>query len=225
MSAMRPSERLFLNRDDVYRRRSARQRAKWLYEDVNRQVNCDKEANKRATEPTAWAKPAAPSVTVCEKRSKPTSRLRPSYWWRSYRQWKASRTSPFPPRWLLPGHFRRPAELISDDEWRTVAEVAEYYPRLLAWLSEGQVGLLWNVFGAWVSVLRIIPGVRWVLWHLIFKRVAAVAQWRVALYESILRGKRSDINRALRVRPTDGAPRLLLLSEARPGPRGMLDWR
>jgi hypothetical protein len=74
-----------------------------------------------------------------------------------------------------------------------VAEVGQSYPRLLAWLSEGQVGL-WNVFGTWVSVLRLIPVVRWLLWRLMFRRVAEVAPWRAALYAAILQQKRSEIN-------------------------------
>jgi hypothetical protein len=85
-------------------------------------------------------------------------------------------------------------KLICIEEWDLVAEVAEHYPRLLSWLAEGQVGVLWNVFGVWVGMLRLVPGVRWLLWYLIFARVARVAPWRVALYESILQDKRKQIN-------------------------------
>jgi hypothetical protein len=85
-------------------------------------------------------------------------------------------------------------KLISIEEWDLVAEVAEHYPRLLSWLAEGQVGVLWNVFGVWVGVLRLVPGLRWLLWYLIFAPVAMVAPWRVALYETILQEERKRIN-------------------------------
>lgn len=84
---------------------------------------------------------------------------------------------------------------ISPEEWRTVAEVAEYYPRLFIWLREGQVGGVWNIFGIWCAVLRLIPGPRWILWQLLFRPVADAAPWRVALYASILQRERFAINK------------------------------
>jgi hypothetical protein len=101
---------------------------------------------------------------------------------------------PFPPRRWRRSQWRDTTELVTPREWYLVAKVAQSYPRLLTWLSEGQVGFFWNVFGLWVSVLRVIPGVRWLLWLLIFKRVAVVAPWRVALYSAILQQKRYETN-------------------------------
>ncbi len=80
------------------------------------------------------------------------------------------------------------------ERWGMVAEVAEDYPRLLAWLAEGQVYGFWNVFGAWVGFLRLIPGLRWIVWLTIFKPVARHAPWRLALYETILQKRRYDHN-------------------------------
>jgi hypothetical protein len=80
--------------------------------------------------------------------------------------------------------------------WHTVAEVAEAYPKLLVWLAQGKVSGLRNVFGALVAVARLMPGVRAILWHLMFKKVADRAPWRPALYEAVqqsyLRDKNQD---------------------------------
>jgi hypothetical protein len=77
----------------------------------------------------------------------------------------------------------------SEDEylkqWYTVAEVAEAYPRLLVWLAEGKVRGLHNVFGLLVAVARLVPGLRWVLWRIMFRKVADRAPWRHALYEAV----------------------------------------
>ena len=62
--------------------------------------------------------------------------------------------------------------------WHTVAEVAEAYPKLLVWLAQGRVSGLRNVFGALVAVARLLPGVRAILWHLMFEKVADRAPWR-----------------------------------------------
>jgi len=101
----------------------------------------------------------------------------------------------FPRRRLRPGQWLADDQLISDAAWGLVADVSDYYPRLLVWLSEGQVGGVWNVFGVWLSVLRLIPGVRWLVWYFMFKPVADVAPWRVALYASILQRRRSTLNK------------------------------
>jgi hypothetical protein len=84
---------------------------------------------------------------------------------------------------------------VDDYKWHVVAECAEVYPKLLVWLAEGQVRGLRNVFGSWVALLRVIPGVRWLLWRFMFKPVAARAPWRPALYEAILEKRRLAINR------------------------------
>jgi len=70
--------------------------------------------------------------------------------------------------------------------WGVIAEVAEDYPRLLTWLAEGQVRGFWNVFGAWIGFLRLIPGLRRIVWLKIFKPVAPHAPWRVALSGTLL---------------------------------------
>ncbi len=77
---------------------------------------------------------------------------------------------------------------------RLVTEVADSYPRLLAWLTEGQVSRYWNVFGIWIAVLRLIPGVRWIVWLIVFKPVARHAPWRLALHEAILQDMRAKLN-------------------------------
>ncbi len=88
---------------------------------------------------------------------------------------------------------------IGDNEcrrvWGVVAEVAAAYPRLLAWLAEGRVSGTWNVFGSMVGVARLIPGLRWLLWHFMFEPVARYAPWRTALYEAILQDQRSKQNK------------------------------
>jgi hypothetical protein len=79
-----------------------------------------------------------------------------------------------------------------------VAEVADGYPKLLVWLAEGQVRGLRNVFGVWVAVLRLIPGLRWLLWHYVFRRVACRAPWRLALYDAIIQERRACSNAKFR---------------------------
>src|SRR5438128_2725692 len=82
---------------------------------------------------------------------------------------------PAPPRERpFPRRFRRHRHpVISRAHWHVVAEVAENYPKLLVWLTEGQVHArgLRNVFGFYVAVLRLVPGLRWLLWQFIFKPV------------------------------------------------------
>jgi hypothetical protein len=95
---------------------------------------------------------------------------------------------------------RRRTDREDDQQWqqdgrlRRVAEVADSYPRLLAWLAEGQVSGYWNVFGTWIAVLRYIPGVRWLVWRYFFKPIAEYAPWRLALYEVILQAVRYELN-------------------------------
>ena len=76
-----------------------------------------------------------------------------------------------------------------------MASVAEDHPRLLAWLAEGRISWYWNLFGTWVAFARLIPGVRRIIWHLLFKPVARRAPWRVELHEAILQNKRYAFNR------------------------------
>ena len=79
--------------------------------------------------------------------------------------------------------------------WHTVAEVAEAYPKLLVWLAQGKVSNLRNVFGALVAVARLLPGVRALLWRLMFEKVAERAPWRPALYEAVQQSYLRDKNR------------------------------
>ena len=76
-----------------------------------------------------------------------------------------------------------------------MAEVADSYPRLLAWLTDGQVGTYWNVFGLLIAVLRVIPGVRWITWRILFEPVAHRAPWRLALQEVVLEEERDKHNK------------------------------
>jgi hypothetical protein len=78
--------------------------------------------------------------------------------------------------------------------WHLVAPIAERHPRLLAWLAEGQVTWYWNVFGTLIAILRLIRGLRWVVWHFLFEPVARSAPWRTELLESILQDQRRKIN-------------------------------
>src|SRR5437868_6340766 len=66
--------------------------------------------------------------------------------------------------------------------WHIMAEVAESYPRLLIWLTEGQVGNggLRNVFGLLIAMLRLIPWVRQGLRRVLFQPAAKLAPWRPA---------------------------------------------
>lgn len=84
-----------------------------------------------------------------------------------------------------------------EDVWPLVADVAASHPRLLAWLAEGQVNWYWNVFGIWIGVLRAIPGLREVMWRVLFKPVARHAPWHLELYEALLQKERQKCNHAL----------------------------
>jgi hypothetical protein len=70
-------------------------------------------------------------------------------------------------------------------QWHLVAEVAEAYPKLLVWLAEGKVRGLRNVFGLVIGVACLVPVGQWLLWRLMFRKVAYRAPWRQALYETI----------------------------------------
>jgi hypothetical protein len=156
---MLPSARLFLNRDDIYENRRARQRAMWLYDDVLHDVKQSHELGQPA-------------------------KLEPDLL-----------RTPFPP-YLRKNDQKLDAALTKElaEEWNLIAEVAEVYPRLLTWLSEGRASRYWNVFGAWTAVLRLTPGLRWVLWRVLFLPVARRAAWRPALYEAILQRQRQELN-------------------------------
>jgi hypothetical protein len=109
-----------------------------------------------------------------------------------------SEPPPEPKTPAFPGRRRKDPD--RDDKerqarWGMIAEIAEDYPRLLAWLAEGQVNGFWNVFGAWIGFLRLTPGPRRILWLKIFKPVARHAPWRMALYEAILQGRRNEDNK------------------------------
>jgi hypothetical protein len=160
---MLPSGRLFLNRDSVYGNRRARQRALWLYDDVEREV-LDAPELRHADNPE-------------EKRVRTA----------------ACPPSPFPPG--LWGNEPLETKDLAE-KWGVVAEVAEGYPRLLAWLTEGQASGYWNLFGAWVAVLRLIPGLRWIVWHYMFEPVAKRTGWRPALYEALLQARRLKFNQS-----------------------------
>ena len=140
---MRPSSRLYLDPDVIFRDRRARQRAKWLFDYVSRDVRSSPEL--RGT---------GPGVASVDE------------------------------------------DVGKDEALRLVAEVADGYPRLLAWLTEGQVGRYWNVFGLLIAVVRLIPGVRWVTWRILFEPVAQRAPWRLALYEVILEEERNKHNKS-----------------------------
>lgn len=152
---MLPSGRLFLDRDCVHGNLRARQRARWLYDDVSTDVDSAPELGGSADSP-------------------PRQKARPF------------------PR----GGHNGPGSTEDQRHWGVIAEVAESYPRLLAWLAEGQVSRYWNVFGTWIALLRLIPGARRVVWHFLFKPVAYRAPWRAALYEAILQDRRHAINQA-----------------------------
>jgi hypothetical protein len=97
----------------------------------------------------------------------------------------------------FPGLWRRSRE--TREEWkrdrrlRMIAEVADSYPRLV-WLTEGRVSRYWNVFGIWIAILRSIPGMRRLVWLIVFKPVAGHAPWRLALREVILQKVRYELN-------------------------------
>jgi hypothetical protein len=171
-----PSEWLFLDRDDVFEDKHARQRAKFLYDKIAAEVA------------------AAPEFR------------------------HGTRSS-------VPGHDRATAETgeIDQDSWHIMAEVAEGYPRLLVWLTEGQVGngSLHNVFGLFIAVLRLIPGVREVLRRVLFNPAAQLAPWRPALYEAFLQRERERY-----VRPAEAVqpmPPLVILPGGTPGLSAVTD--
>jgi hypothetical protein len=155
---VRPSERLYLNRDHIYEKnRRARQRADWLYEYVYAYAD-------KATE------------FGCDPSEPPPEPKTPAF----------------------PGSRRKdPDEChpAREDHWGVIAEVAEDYPRLMTWLAEGQVRGFWNLFGAWIGFMRLIPGLRKIVWLRVFKPVARHAPWRVALHEAILQDIRNDKNK------------------------------
>lgn len=133
---MRPSTRLYLDPDVIYRDRHARQRAMWLFNYVRGDVQSSAEFKG----------------------------------------------------------MRLEEDLKIDDPLRLVAEVANSNPRLLAWLTEGQVSRYWNVFGFLIAVLRLIPGVHWIMWRILFEPIAHRAPWRLALHELILEQARRRYN-------------------------------
>lgn len=90
-----------------------------------------------------------------------------------------------------------PEVLRGDRVLGLVAEVADSYPRLIAWLAEGRVSSYWNVFGALISLARVIPGVQRVIWHWFFEPIARHAPWRFALRDVILQAVRYEINGCL----------------------------
>jgi hypothetical protein len=88
-------------------------------------------------------------------------------------------------------------ELKKDHRLRLVAEVADSYPRLLVWLTEGRVSRYWNVFGNWIAIARMTPGANWVMWRTLFQPIANRAPWRQALYELIIQDERCKFNKHL----------------------------
>jgi hypothetical protein len=166
---MRPSSRLFFDPDVIYEDDRARQRALWLYHDVGRDVRSAPELEGCPAQ-VAAAKERLDALTDAGEKVKPfPSRGRKDR--KDGQQWK------------------------QDERLRRVAEVADSYPRLLAWLAEGQVSGYWNVFGTWIAVFRYIPGVRWLVWRYFFKPIADHAPWRLALYEVILQAVRHELNK------------------------------
>ena len=196
LSRMLPSTRLFLDPNVVYDDRRARQRAKWLFDDVSADIKLASELDNfwpadAADDPAEGAAGDDVGVTV------PAAPLSRSGWWnRLARRAKrrGPKSHPFPPLW------RREREVADEcaaleHAWTVVASVAEDHPRLLAWLAEGRISWYWNLFGTWVAFARLIPGVRRIIWHLLFKPVARRAPWRVELHEAILQNKRYAFNR------------------------------
>ena len=191
---MRPSGRLFLDPNAVYNNRRALHRAKWLVEDVGADVDSALELGhfREAGSPrpadvrvgvASAAERGDPAVPSVPRRRFPGRLLR-----------SASREGPkIRP---FPGVWRK--DPVTKEEltraWRLVAGVAEGHPRLLVWLAEGQVSWYWNVFGGWIAVLRVIPGLRRMMWRLLFKPVARRAPWRLELQEAILQETRYKIN-------------------------------
>jgi len=168
LGLMRPSSRLFLDPDIIFEDGRARQRARWLYGEVSREVRSSAELKGRLAD--------------SESAGGQVDALTP----------ESQRTGPFPGLWRRSQETRE--EWRQDRRLRLIAEVADSYPRLLVWLAEGRVSRYWNVFGIWVAFLRSIPGVRRLVWLIIFKPVAGHAPWRPALREAILQKVRYELN-------------------------------
>lgn len=199
---MRPSSRLSLNPDLIYSDRRARQRARWLFDFVCEDVCLSPEflhmppGADRDTTPVHCA-------IACDRNSNPfPERVVPLPGkWGEYlaRKWltrlpRKARTY-LSKRWRVGREDR--ADLKKDQVLRLVAEVADSYPRLLAWLTEGRVSGFWNIFGTLISLITAIPVARYLTWCLIFRPVSRHAPWRFALRDVILQEERSEFNRLL----------------------------
>jgi hypothetical protein len=176
---MLPSARLFLNRDVIHKSPLARQRAQWLYDNV-----CDEVL--RGVEPVDRPAPVSPNPADAPPAPPFPKRNPPAFATR----W---RRKPEPSGEERKERYEREKAL--DKRWGTVAEVAEDYPRLFAWLAEGQVSPLWNVFGVVVGMARLLPFARRLLWGFMFERVARHAPWRAALRAAILQELRNAKNK------------------------------
>jgi hypothetical protein len=194
---MKLSGALLLDRDDVYQNLFARHRAHWLYCQVLADVMVAPElSGNGASERCPEA--IGPFRTSKQRKS---DRIQARQWRTGHR----AAASPDGPgiagdqRCALPEVAKEPLTSglsQKDTWWRILAEVAEGYPKLLVWLTEGQVterGLR-NVFGLWVALLRRIPGFHLLIWHFMFKPVSTRAPWRPALYEAILQDTRERLN-------------------------------
>ena len=178
---MLPSGRLFLDPNAVYQNRRALHRAKWLVDSLSADLQSDPELGHFAMASCRGRRFLRPTLPTGSK-----GRLK---------------TRPFP------GIRRRGRESAEELNRSSdlVARVADSHPRLLAWLAEGRVSCYWNVFGFWIAFLRLVPGLRWIVWRLLFEPVARRAPWRLELYEAILqreRYKRNNRPYANRFSPT-----------------------
>ena len=108
----------------------------------------------------------------------------------------------------------------NSDSWRVMAEVAEDYPRLLVWLTRGQIGSrgFRNVFGLFVPVvLRLLP----FLGDGLFNPVAKYAPWRPVLLEAFRQQRRLARNSSAELDrftctlgiPAGGAPGLSAVTD------------
>jgi hypothetical protein len=120
---------------------------------------------------------------------------------------------------LLPRKWRRRPGPGPDEWWDTVAEVAEDYPRLYAWLAEGQVSPFWNVFGLVIGIARLLPGIHWLLWRFMFEPVAEHAPWRATLRAAILQELRNAKNKE----GDRGGTTLVISGTANPGLSAVTD--
>jgi hypothetical protein len=191
---MRPSSRLFLDPDVIYSDRRARQRARWLFNYVSDEVRSSPECKETRHDAESGKEPGQFAKT------------------------KRQKNPPFPPIWRRSREGDEDPK--ADPRLRSVGEVADSYPRLLAWLTEGKVSKYWNVFGLLIAVLRLIPGVRWIIWRTLFEPIACRAPWRLALYEVILEDKRYTFNKR------SGAGRFsakLAMSDCTPGLSAVTD--